>query len=253
MLTKNTIKRLSSFQSKKFRKEFGVFIAEGSRLIDELLNSNLEIKEIYYTSEWKYTNFNSKIYSELISNDEMKKISALTTPSQVFAVIGIPEYYIGDIDFANELVLALDTIQDPGNLGTIVRLADWFGINSIICSHETVDIFSPKVVQSTMGAITRVKVVYCDLKEELTKIKSKVPIYGTFMEGSNIYETELNPKGVVVMGNEGNGISPEIEKLVSQKIHIPSFANDRTNVESLNVAMATAIVCSEFRKNKKRC
>ncbi len=248
MLTKNTIKRLSSFQSKKFRKEFGVFIAEGTRLMDELLNSNLEIKEIYYTSEWKCLNFNKNIYNELISNEEMKKISALATPSQVFAVIGIPEYYIGDIDFANELVLALDTIQDPGNLGTIVRLADWFGINSIICSHDTVDIFSPKVVQSTMGAITRVKVVYCDLKDELTKIKSIVPVYGTFMEGSNIYETELETKGVVVMGNEGNGISADIEKIVSHKIHIPSFANDRKNVESLNVAMATAIICSEFRR-----
>lgn len=248
MLTKNTIKRLSSLQSKKFRKEFGIFIAEGPKLMEELLNSNLEIKEIYYTSEWQYPNFNSKIYSELISNDEMKKISALTTPSQVFAVIGIPEYNIGDIDFANELVLALDTIQDPGNLGTIVRLADWFGINSIICSHETVDIFSPKVVQSTMGAITRVKVIYCDLKEELTKIKTKVPVYGTFMEGSDIYETELKSKGVVVMGNEGNGISADIEKLITHKIHIPNFAKDRTSVESLNVAMATAIVCSEFRR-----
>ncbi|HNV51770.1 MAG TPA: RNA methyltransferase, partial [Tenuifilaceae bacterium] len=217
-------------------------------LVDELLNSNLEIKELYYTTEWKGNNLSKSIHSELISTEEMKKISALSTPSQVFAVLEIPGYRINDIDFSNELVLALDTIQDPGNLGTIVRLADWFGINSIICSHETVDIFSPKVVQSTMGAITRVKVVYCDLKKELTRIKSKVPIYGTFMEGSNIYETELNPKGVVVMGNEGNGISADIEKLVSQKIHIPSFAKDRNNVESLNVAMATAIVCSEFRR-----
>lgn len=248
MLTKNTIKRLSSLQSKKFRKEFGVFIAEGSRLIDELLNSKLEIKEIYYTSELKSPNFDKSNYSELISNDEMRKISALSTPSQVFAVIDIPEYKIDDIDFTNEFVIALDTIQDPGNLGTIIRLADWFGVNNIICSHETVDIFSPKVVQSTMGAITRVKVIYCDLKEELTKLKSKVPVYGTFMEGSNIYETELKPIGVVVMGNEGNGINAEIENLVSQKIHIPSFAKDRTNVESLNVAMATAIVCSEFRR-----
>lgn len=248
MLTKNTIKRISSLQTKKFRKEQGFFIAEGSKLIDELLNSKLEIKEVYHTSEWKCTNFNRNIYSELISNDEMKKISTLTTPSQVFAVIGIPEYNLGDIDFANELVLALDTIQDPGNLGTIVRLADWFGINSIICSHDTVDIFSPKVVQASMGAITRVKVLYCDLKEELTRIKNIVPIYGTFMEGSNIYKTELKSKGVVVMGNEGNGISPEIEILVSHKIHIPSFAKDRTNVESLNVAMATAIVCSEIQR-----
>lgn len=248
MLTKNTIKRLSSLQSKKFRKEYGVFIAEGSRLIEEILNSNLTITEIYHITDWSSNLIGRAKHHEIISVDEMKKISALSTPSQVFAVIGIPEYNIGEIDFANELVLALDTIQDPGNLGTIVRLADWFGINSIICSHETVDIFSPKVVQSTMGAITRVKVFYCDLKEELIKIKAKIPVYGTFMEGSNIYETELKSKGVVVMGNEGNGISPEIEKLVSYKIHIPSFANDRTNVESLNVAMATAIICSEFRR-----
>ncbi len=248
MLTKNTIKRIVSLQVKKFRKEYGVFIAEGSRLIDELVESNLEIKELYFTSQWKSNNIRKAVHSEMVSDDEMKKISALSTPSNVLAVIGIPEYSIDEIDFPNELVLALDTIQDPGNLGTIVRLADWFGINSIICSRETADIFSPKVVQSTMGAITRVKVIYCDLAEELTKLKSKVPIYGTFMEGSNIYQTELKPKGVVVMGNEGNGISPEIEKLVSQKIHIPSFASNRTNVESLNVAAAAAIVCSEFKR-----
>ncbi|BDX36837.1 RNA methyltransferase [Tenuifilaceae bacterium CYCD] len=248
MLTKNTIKRIVSLQVKKFRKEHGVFIAEGSRLIDELFGSNLEIKELYYTSQWKSNNIRKAAHSEMVSEDEMKKISALSTPSQVLAVVEIPEYKLDEIDFTNELVLALDTIQDPGNLGTIVRLADWFGINSIICSRETVDIFSPKVIQSTMGAITRVRVIFCNLTEELTKIKSKVPIYGTFMEGSNIYRTELKPKGVVVMGNEGNGISPEIEKLVSQKIHIPSFAKDRTNVESLNVAMATAIVFSEFRR-----
>lgn len=248
MLTKNTIKRISSLQTKKFRKEHGVFTAEGIKLIDELFNSNFEIRELYYTSEWKGSSIDKPQYHEEITADEMKKISALTTPSQVFAVVSIPEYSINDIDFTNELVLALDTIQDPGNLGTIIRLANWFGINSIICSHETVDIFSPKVVQSTMGAITRVKVIYCNLKEELTKARSKVPIYGTFMEGSNIYETELNPKGVVIMGNEGNGISADIEKLVSQKIHIPNYAKDGSVVESLNVAMATAIVCSEFRR-----
>ncbi|MGE0077291.1 MAG: TrmH family RNA methyltransferase [Bacteroidales bacterium] len=250
MLTKNTIKRITSLQAKKFRKEHGVFIAEGSRLVDEILNSGLKVKELYHTLEWKSCKMDKANDCLEVSNDDMKKISALSTPSPVFAVVGIPEYSITDIDFANELVLALDTVQDPGNLGTIVRLADWFGINSIICSHETVDIFSPKVVQSTMGAITRVKVIYCNLEEELTKIKSNVPIYGTFMEGSNIYQAELKPKGVVVMGNEGNGISPDVEKLVSQKIHIPSFATDRTNVESLNVAMATAIICSEFKRRE---
>jgi len=248
MLTKNTIKRIVSLQVKKFRKEHGVFIAEGSRLIDELVDSNLEIKELYFTSQWKSNNIRKALHSEMVSDDEMKKISALSTPSNVLAVVGIPEYSIDEIDFPNELVLALDTIQDPGNLGTIVRLADWYGINSIICSHETVDVFSPKVIQSTMGAITRVRVIYCDLTEELTKIKSKVPIYGTFMEGSNIYQTDLKSKGIVVMGNEGNGISADIEKLITHKIHIPSFAKDRTNVESLNVAMATAIVCSEFKR-----
>ena len=183
-------------------------------------------------------------------NEEMKKISGLSTPSNVFALVYIPEYEITEFESQKSLTLALDDIQDPGNLGTIIRLADWFGIDNIICSQGTVDAFSPKVIQSCMGAISRVKVIYCNLEETLRDLKAKqnLSIYGTFMEGENIYSANLSSTGVIVMGNEGNGISPDIEKIISRKIHIPAFTTDRTVVESLNVAMATAIVCSEFRR-----
>jgi len=248
MLTKNTVKRITSLHITKYRYQYDTFIAEGPKLVDEILYSNLNIVELYHTKDWYHPRMEKVNVSTLVTSDEMRSISALTTPSHVLAVIEIPKYDIADIDPQNQLIIALDTIQDPGNLGTIIRLADWFGIDSILCSTDTVDIFSPKVVQASMGAITRVKVFYCHLASELAKTKGDAPIYGTFMEGENIYTTNLNSTGIIIMGNEGKGISPEIEKLVTQKIHIPTFAKDRSIVESLNVAMATAIVCSEFRR-----
>ncbi len=250
MISKNNIKYVNSLRIKKFRNQDGLFIAEGERLIDELLSSSLIIKAIYHTSDWNHQRdkLNEEIFQ--ITIEEMKKISGLSTPSNVFALVEIPEFNISYKDLNKSLTLALDDIQDPGNLGTIIRLADWFGIDTVLCSNETVDAFSPKVIQSCMGAISRVKVIYCDLEDTLKElsVKYNLPVYGTFMEGEDIYKVTLSQKGVIVMGNEGNGISPKIEKIVSQKIHIPTFANNRTAVESLNVAMATAIVCSEFRR-----
>ncbi len=248
MLSKNAIKRISSLRIRKYREESGVFVAEGCRLVDEILTSELEVKELYHTSEWKNSGLTRNTYIEMVSVDEMKKISGQSSPTPVLSIVSTPKYSILNINFATELVLALDTVQDPGNLGTIIRLADWFGINSVICSNGTADAFSPKVVQSSMGAITRVKVIYCDLPSELAKHTGTVPVYGAFMEGNNIYTANLSQTGIVVMGNEGNGISPAVAQLVTQKIHIPTYANDRTSVESLNVAMATAIICSEFRR-----
>lgn len=249
MLSKNSMKNINSLRVKKIRNEQGVFIAEGSRLTDELLNSTLIIKSIYHTSDWSPIKNERKIETIEVGVDEMKKISGLSSPSYVLALVEIPEYDVAVIDFSNTLTIALEGVQDPGNLGTIIRLADWFGIDTIVCSNDTADAFSPKVVQSCMGAISRVKVVYCDLLEFLDKYRTsyKLPIYGTFMEGENIYEEKLSSAGIIVMGNEGNGISPEMERLVTQKIHIPTFATNRIAVESLNVAMATAIVCSEFK------
>lgn len=250
MISKNTIKFINSLRVKKFRNHEGLFIAEGERLINELLDSSLEVKVIYHTSNWS-TPVGKKDFEVFeVTVDEMKKFSGLSTPSTVLSLVKIPEFDITQIDLKDSLTLALDNIQDPGNLGTIIRLADWFGIDTILCSNETVDAFSPKVIQSCMGAISRVKVIYCNLEDTLKDIRTKykLPVYGAFMEGDDIYKTDLSAKGVIIMGNEGNGISPKIERIVSKKIHIPTFANNRTAVESLNVAMATAIVCSEFRR-----
>ena len=251
MLSKNNIKFINSLRVKKYRNENGYFIAEGERLVDDIINSTIRIKTLYHTKNWTDREVAS-FENILISDDEMKKISGLTTPSNALALVNIPEYDISKINFSSSLTLALDGIQDPGNFGTIIRVADWFGIESIICSNDTTDAFSPKVIQSCMGAISRVKVIYCNLHDFLNNFRNnlKLTVYGTFMEGSNIYDEKLSPKGIIVMGNEGNGISKEVEKLISHKIHIPTFANDRTTVESLNVAMATAIVCSEFRRRK---
>ncbi len=252
MISKNTIKFISSLRIKKIRNQEGLFIAEGERLVDELINSSLELKAIYHTSSWAPQIAKNDFEISQVSGDEMKKISGLSSPSSVLSLVKIPEFNIAEIDFNDSLTLALDNIQDPGNLGTIIRLADWFGIDTIICSNETVDAFAPKVIQSCMGAISRVKVIYCNLEEILKDLraKHKLPVYGTFMEGEDIYKINLTTKGLIVMGNEGNGISEKIERIVSQKIHIPTFAVNRSAVESLNVAMATAIVCSEFRRRE---
>jgi TrmH family RNA methyltransferase len=178
----------------------------------------------------------------------MERISGLVNPSTVLAVIEYPNYEVKHSELLESLTLVLDDIQDPGNLGTIIRLADWFGIDNIVCSLGSADAFSPKVVQASMGAISRVKVAYCNIPDFLREIKGAMPVYGTFMDGSDIYTTSLKPKGLIVMGNEGSGISREVELFITSKLRIPNFAKNRESVESLNVAMATAIICSEFRR-----
>ena len=249
MLSKNSIKFINSLRIKKYRNETGLFIAEGDRLVEEILGSTIRINTIYHTSTWG--NIVTDDFKTItISVDDMKKISGLTSPSNVLALLYIPEYNLSLPDLSKSITIALDEIQDPGNLGTIIRLASWFGIDTILCSTDTVDVYSPKVIQSCMGAISNVKVIYCNLPEIIYNLrnKHKLPIYGTFMEGTNIYSEKLASNGVIVMGNEGNGISSQIEKLVTHKIHIPSFSPNPSTVESLNVAMAAAIVCSEFRR-----
>ncbi len=249
MLSKSNIKLVNSLRVKKYRNETGLFIAEGERLVGDILGSSLRVKSLYHTSNWgKSKTMDADAIS--ISEDEMKKISGLSTPSSVLALVFIPVNKVSPADISKTLTIALDGVQDPGNFGTIIRLADWFGIDTILCSNDTVDAYSPKVVQACMGAISRVKISYCELPEILQNLrdKAKLTIYGTFMEGSNIYNEKLLKNGIVVMGNEGNGICQEVEKIITHKIHIPSFANSRNTVESLNVAMATAIVCSEFRR-----
>ena len=239
MVSKNQIKLITSLQQKKYRKLHQLFIAEGKKVINELLDADFELVSLFVTEE---TIFEKHIPYTLITEAELKKISALTTANDCLAVFKIKEIVTKNED---ELVLALDSVRDPGNMGTIIRLCDWFGIKKIICSNETVDIYNPKVVQATMGSIARVNVIYTDLTSYLSQSNSS--IYGTFMEGSTIYELNLPKKGIIVMGNEANGISRSIEKLITQKISIPRFGTIQAT-ESLNVATATAIILSEFKR-----
>jgi RNA methyltransferase, TrmH family len=241
MVSKNQIKLITSLIQKKYRKEHQLFLAEGVKVIHELLESSFKLEHLYHTKPM-FDNV-LKAQKTLIADSDLKKISALTTSNDCLAVFKIPS----DKEIENKgLIVALDDIRDPGNLGTIIRLCDWFGISQIVCSEQTVDIYNPKVVQATMGSIARVNVSYTDLESYLSK--TNFQIFGTFMEGENIYKNQLPNQGIVVLGNEANGISSNIEKLVSQKLAIPRFGNlQRT--ESLNVATATAIVLSEFRRN----
>lgn len=240
MLSKNQIKLIQSLQQKKQRLAHQLFFAEGIKVIQELLLSNFELIHLYTTqNDFQEVPIAKKI---VIDENDLKKISALSTPNTCLAVFKIPvEKKISE----SGLILALDAIRDPGNLGTIVRLCDWFGIDQIICSKETVDIYNPKVVQATMGSIARVNVHYIDLESFI--IQTNLPVFGTFMDGNNIYKSNLPQKGIIIMGNEANGISPEIEKLVENRLSIPRFGSLQ-KTESLNVATATAIVLSEFRR-----
>ena len=250
-LSKNKIKYFNSLNLKKNRDNEQIFLAEGVKLVGDLL-PYFRAKYIVATADWLSS---SRVAADEIIEiediDEMKKITQLSTPSPVFVVFYRPKY---DFDLNSllqdrELILALDMVQDPGNLGTIIRIADWFGIRNIICSQGTVDVYNTKTIQSTMGALARVKVHYVDLKAFLDICsQNHFPIYGTFLDGNSIYNAELTNCGVIVMGNEGNGISEEIAKLVSDKLLIPSYPTDEITSESLNVAVATAIVCNEFRR-----
>ena len=239
MISKNQIKLIKSLQQKKYRKLYHLFIAEGVKVIQELLNSNYELVELFTTQELFPNVEKSKL--NFISEAELKSISALVTANECLAVFIIPEKV--ETDYSNTLQIALDDIRDPGNMGTIIRLADWFGIQNITCSEATVDVYNPKVIQSTMGSIARVNILYCDLKKEL--LSAKVPVYGTLLEGKNIYSEKLIQPAIIVLGNESNGISEEIQKLITHKITIPRFGTLQ-QTESLNVATATAIVLSEF-------
>lgn len=241
MVSKNQIKLITALQQKKYRKQHKLFIAEGIKVVDELLNSDFELQELYTTQPVFEGITNANIIK--ITETELKKISALTTPNTCLAVFKMPD----EKQPANTgLIVALDDVRDPGNLGTIVRLCDWFGIKHLVCSEQSVDVFNPKVVQATMGSITRVNVVYTNL-EDYTATTS-LPVFGTFMDGKNIYNEQLPIEGIIVMGNEANGISDTIAQKVTHKIAIPRFGTLQ-ETESLNVATATSIVLSEFRRN----
>ena len=240
MVSKNQIKLINSLQQKKYRKLHNLFIAEGKKVIQELIDANFSLEHLFVTKE---NLFDAAHHSELITDNELKKISVLTTANDCLAVFKFKEI---NSKVSSGLELALDNIKDPGNMGTIIRLCDWFGISKIVCTEETVDIYNPKVVQATMGSLARVEVLYTNLTNYLKT--TDLEVFGTFMEGKNIYKTELPSQGIIVMGNEANGISAEIESLVTKKISIPRFGNLQ-QTESLNVATATAVILSEFKRN----
>ena len=249
MLSKNDIKNIKSLEHKKFRDEKGLFIAEGHKLVGELL-SKFKCVLLIATKEWLGShNSITAERIETVTPDELKRASLLRSPQDVLAVFSIPESSTSlSSAAAHSLVLALDDVQDPGNLGTITRVADWFGIKDIFCSKGTADIFNPKAVQATMGAIARVRIHYTDLVKEISTMATSIPVYGTFLDGETIYDSVLSGNGVIIMGNEGNGISAEVEKNVTRRLYIPNWPAGAATSESLNVAIATAIVCSEFRR-----
>lgn len=253
MLSKNKIKFIKSLNIKKIRDETGLFIIEGGKIVNEFINAGWKINLLIAKSKWLNDLPGNKLESidEIIEAEkkELKKISSLTTPHDVLAIVEKPVCQIDWNEIQKTLTIVLETIQDPGNLGTIIRTAAWFGITNIICSPDSVDLFNQKVVQSSMGAIPKVKVHYFDLPALLNRIrKNNFPVYGTCLEGKPVYDCDIKGNGIVIFGNESSGISPSLENYITQKIMIPRFSENNIGVDSLNVAMATAIICSELRR-----
>lgn len=242
MITKNQIRLIRSLELKKNRKREGLFVAEGPKVVGDLMLAGYVPRMLFSTV--------ARHDAELITEEELRKISFLQHPQEVIAVFEIPLAPDSQLTLNDQLALALDGVQDPGNLGTIIRIADWFGISTIYCSLDTADAYNPKVVQATMGSLAHVHVLYTDLSELLNGLPPSYPIYGTLLDGENIYEHELTSNGIIVMGNEGNGISSEVRRHITKRLLIPDYHTDGLRAESLNVAIATAITCSEFRRRQ---
>jgi RNA methyltransferase, TrmH family len=254
MISTSQIKFINSLKLKKFREQHAKFIAEGSRLVLDLVDSPIRVHEIFAYTDWISEHSarlkGSDINCFTVSEKEMVRISALVSPSPVLAVVDIPLQDTVPDSLADDFILVLDDIKDPGNFGTILRIADWFGMRTVICSENMVDLYNPKVVQATMGSIARVKVFNANLPRFLEGIKGTRDVFGTFMTGENVYSYNLPPSGIIVIGSESAGISPEVAEYVTTRLAIPSFQNSnaRSVPESLNAAVATAVICSEFRR-----
>jgi TrmH family RNA methyltransferase len=267
MLSKNQLKQITSLKVKKFREESRQFIAEGHKLVSELMNSRFTVVAVYASAEWIVANLAiiraKNIPAVETELHEMERISALATPSPVLAVVAMPDpdFAISPFRyFATSLSLALDDIRDPGNLGTIIRIADWFGIETVLCSENCVDVYNPKVVQATMGSVARVNVISCNLEEVLRTVSqqgvpgvAETPVYGTFLDGGSIYDSPLSETGIIVIGNESKGISPGLQPFITHKLVIPAYgASDLGKAESLNASVATAVICAEFRRRHRQ-
>ena len=242
MISKNQIKFIRSLELKKNRKQNGLFVAEGPKVVGDLLHADYKARMLFATKPYPG--------AELITDDELQRISFLQHPQEILAVFEMPTLNSQPSTLNSQLSLALDGIQDPGNLGTIIRIADWFGISTIYCSPETADVYNPKVVQATMGSLAHVQVVYTDLLALVSQLPPSYPVYGTLLDGENIYQQELTSEGIIVMGNEGNGISQALREHINRRLLIPDFHTGELRAESLNVAIATAITCSEFKRRQ---
>ena len=246
MISKNQLKYIRQLEQKKYRRRENRFVAEGTKVVGDLLQ-RYRPEAVFATSEWQAP---AGVTPQLVTDDELRRISFLQHPQQVLALFPIPSSFTFHFSlFTNNLSLVLDGVQDPGNLGTIIRIADWFGISTIVCSEDTVDAWNPKVVQATMGSIARVNIIYTDLPAFLDSLPADFPVYGTFLDGDNIYTQALTPEGLIIMGNEGNGITDAVRAKVNRRLLIPDFHQGET-ADSLNVAIATAITCSEFRRRQ---
>lgn len=247
-LSKNRIKYIHSLELKKNRDAAGVFLAEGPKVVSELLG-HFPCLLLAATSGWQppCTGMQAEESVE-VTTEELTRASLLRTPQQVLAIFRKRKDIDNKTEIFRSLCLALDGVQDPGNLGTIIRLADWFGIRHIFCSPDTADVYSPKAVQATMGSLARVHVHVADLPSLIRDLPEGTPVYGTFLDGENMYEKTLSNNGLLIMGNEGRGIRDEMRELVNQRLFIPAYPEERGASESLNVGVATAIVCAEFRR-----
>ena len=248
MISKSRIKWIKSLEFRKYRLLHGAFVAEGPKLVGELL---ARFTPLYVAATKGWLDANRHLLQSVrevdeVSHEELERASLLRTPQSVLAVMPIPTFNFQLSTLNSQLSLALDGVQDPGNLGTILRTCDWFGIRHVLCSEGTADVYNPKCVQSCMGALARVEVHYCNLPEVLKAVE--MPVYGTFLDGADIYGEELSPNGIIVMGNEGNGISEEAADLVTRRLLVPNFPKGSPTTESLNVAVTTGIVCAEFRR-----
>jgi TrmH family RNA methyltransferase len=251
MISKQKIEMIRSLKDHKGRELTGLFMAEGSKLVFDLLKTSLVPAGIFITTEGLSTCNSGLLPVDAvhISVKEMERITSFKNPSTVLALFKIPDVIPFTKDSFQGLNLVLDRIQDPGNLGTIVRMADWFGTSHLFCSPDCADLYNPKCVQSTMGALARVQVLYLDLSELLKEAAvNKIPVYGAYMEGENVFETELSSNALIVLGSEGKGISPELSPYLTKKISIPAYPADNRELESLNVAVSASIICAEFRR-----
>ncbi len=260
MISKNRIKLIRSLEQKKHRREASQFVAEGPKLVGELLAAR-PCTYLAATPSWlaehaaTVTALRAQgTEVDEVTPQELERASLLRAPQEVIALMPLPHFPTPrPAEAAERLFLALDDVQDPGNLGTIIRLADWFGIEDVICSEGTADVFNPKATQATMGALARVRVHYTPLATWLSEAsRAGAPIFGTSLHGENLYTQELDNRGVIIMGNEGRGVSAEAETLVSHRLYIPPFPAGRSTTESLNVAIATAVICAEFRRRENQ-